>query len=382
MRSVIFLAPSIAALLLTALLIFHPADNSAQATQVGTPGQIRQALARARDDAARARQRAEQFDRQARASTRAGERATIEAAALAARVEQAEAALAGAEASLELVRRQHRALNLRLAEERAPVARLMAGLQTLVRRPALLTLAQPGSIADAVHLRAVIAAVQPQIDARTATLRDEIAQARSLERRTTLVAEQRRHLRSDLVSRRRELAAISEAERIKARRASGAADREAERAFAIAESTRDLSSLLRRLSRDAPAVESAPEPPSASGALALESFRLPVAGIRAPNPGAPERGIALLPRPGSVVVAPARGRIAFAGPFRGYGAIVIVEHPGGWTSLLTGLGSVQVSVGQNVIAGSPVGLAPGREPRIGLELRRNGERMNPLDQIR
>ena len=245
-----------------------------------------------------------------------------------------------------------------------------------------LTLAQPGSIADAVHLRAVIAAVQPQIDARTATLRDEIAQARSLERRTTLVAEQRRHLRSDLVSRRRELAAISEAERIKARRASGAADREAERAFAIAESTRDLSSLLRRLSRDAPAVESAPEPPSASGALALESFRLPVAGIRAPNPGAPERGIALLPRPGSVVVAPARGRIAFAGPFRGYGAIVIVEHPGGWTSLLTGLGSVQVSVGQNVIAGSPVGLAPGREPRIGLELRRNGERMNPLDQIR
>ena len=37
------------------------------------------------------------------------------------------------------------------------------------------------------------------------------------------------------------------------------------------------------------------------------------------------------------MVAPAAGRIAYAGPFRGYGTIVIIDHGGGWTSLISGL---------------------------------------------
>ena len=83
-----------------------------------------------------------------------------------------------------------------------------------------------------------------------------------------------------------------------------------------------------------------------------------------------------------MVVAPAAGRVAFAGPYRGYGEIVIVEHAAGWTSLVTGLGKTQVTVGQILVAGSPLGQARVREPRIGLELRHNGQRVNPLDQLR
>jgi septal ring factor EnvC (AmiA/AmiB activator) len=90
----------------------------------------------------------------------------------------------------------------------------------------------------------------------------------------------------------------------------------------------------------------------------------------------------LLARPDALVVAPAAGRVAFAGPFRGYGGIVIIEHGGGWASLVTGLAGVRVAVGQTLVAGSPLGQAPSRRPRIGLELRRDGERVNPLDQLR
>lgn len=379
MRSLILIAGSVATLAIAAAVL--AAQPAARAAGVAAPTHGREALARARTEAARARERAANLDRQARAATRASESATVAAAALAARVQQAEAALAGAEAELALVRQDRRALDVRLAQERGPITRLMAGLQSLVRRPVLLTLVQPGSIEDAVHLRAVIAAVQPQISTRTASLRGALARAGALEREAAQIAAQRLRLRADLLARRRDLAAVSAAERIKAQRAASAADREAERAFAIGEQARDLSSLVRRIAAQ-PRASGAVPAPGTRAAGALGSFRLPVAGSLVRPADAPARAVTVTPRPGALVVAPAAGRVAFAGPYRGYGTIVIIEHGGGWTSLVTGLAATQVVVGQALMAGSPLGQAASRQPRIGLELRRDGERVDPLDQLR
>lgn len=325
-------------------------------------------------EARRAGDRASALDREAWLATRASERATFAAAALAARVEGAEAALARADADLTRVRDKRQALDRELAREREPVARLLAGLQTQVRRPPVLTLLQPGSIHDAVHLRAVVAAVTPQIAARTASLRRALARAQALEADAAAIAATRRTLQARLAKARTQLAAVSAAERLRARRAAGAADREAERAYAIAQQSRSLSTLVRRLdtsprSRGSAAVAGGPAP-----------YRLPVAGSRYAE--AATGGLELRPRPAALVVAPGSGRIAFAGPYRGYGSIVIIEHAEGWTSLVTGLAATQVLVGQQVVPGSPIGEAPRADPVIGLELRRDNRRVNPLDQIR
>lgn len=363
----------------------------------------RAALVQAREQASRARERAAQLDRQARAATLASERATLALAALAARVQQAEAALASAEARAALVAGERRALDHRLARERAPVQRLLAGLQALVRRPPLLSLLQPGSLEKTVHLRAVIAAIGPQIQLRTAALRGQLARVRALEAEAVRMAEERRALQAGLVRRRTELAALSAAERIKARRAAGSADREAERAYAIAAEARDLGTLVGRIEAagtlrarlaarpgpvSTPAGPSRPTAPSprpqltsARGA-APAPYRLPVAGRLAAETRPRGDRITLLPQPGAQVVAPAAGRVAFAGPYRGYGAIVILEHTDGWTSLVTGLGEVQVAVGQSLLAGSPLGRAPARAPAIALELRRDGRRVDPLEYLR
>lgn len=341
----------------------------------------RSALMAARSEGARARERAAALDREARSATLASERAALAAAALGARLQQTEAELAGADAELTLLRGQSQQLDRRLARERAPVARLLAGLQTQVRRPPLLTLLQPESIEDAVHLRAVIAAVGPQIATRTSALRETLSRSRELERESARLARQRRQLLDELTTRRIELATVSAAERLRARRAAGAADREAERALALGEQARDLTTLLRGLRASGDGVRT-PARSSGSSPGGPSPYRLPVAGQIDPSSAPTGRGVTLLARPGALVVAPAAGRVAFAGPFRGYGAIVIVEHAGGWTSLVTGLETVRVTVGQALVAGSPLGQAPAGDPRIGLELRRGGQRVNPLDQLR
>ena len=93
-------------------------------------------------------------------------------------------------------------------------------------------------------------------------------------------------------------------------------------------------------------------------------------------------GLTFAPRPGAQVVAPAAGRVAFAGSYRGYGRIVIIAHANGWTSLVTGLARTDVTVGQQLVAGSPLGNAAQARPEITVELRRNGEPVNPLRFVR
>jgi septal ring factor EnvC (AmiA/AmiB activator) len=97
--------------------------------------------------------------------------------------------------------------------------------------------------------------------------------------------------------------------------------------------------------------------------------------------GVPSQGITIAPRGGAQIVAPAGGRVAFAGPYRGFGRIVIIEHAAGWTSLITGLARTDVAVGEQLVAGAPLGIAGPSRPKVTLELRRGGTPVNPLDFV-
>ncbi|MDP4604724.1 MAG: peptidoglycan DD-metalloendopeptidase family protein, partial [Erythrobacter sp.] len=193
------------------------------------------------------------------------------------------------------------------------------------------------------------------------------------------------------------------------RTARGAALREAERALALAEEARDLNGLVDRLGEVAalreelaalpgpvlrPADLSAPlaaapstAPAPTASAPPPGDFQLPVQGRTVLGFGAQRdsglasTGLVLAPVAGAQVVAPGRGRIAFAGEYRGFGRIVIIEHAGGWTSLVTGLARVDVAVGDSVIGGSPMGVTDGRAAAVTFELRRAGKPVNPLQYL-
>lgn len=401
---------AITAAVLSALMLAGPASSQGQAgASFDRPDDIQRALADAQNQGAAARQRAERFEQQAARVTEAAEQTAQQAASAAARIQEAEATIVADEARIGLIERQRRQLRERLAIKQQPLIRLTASLQRMARRPPVLSLLRPGSVRDAVYLRAILATMLPQVEQRTAALKAELEKARALQAQARMAVSQLRSSQIALRKRRESLAALETRQRLASRMVSGLADREAERSLALAERSRDLDSLSDELEKSGrlrdelaalagpvlrPAqpkqaqVAAAPSVAAPSQSAPLATYVLPASGRlvsgfgEMPSGQSRTRGIALSVRQGAQAVAPASGRVVFAGPYRGYGSIVIVDHGGGWTSLITGLAQLDTRVGDRLFAGSPLGIAGAGRPVLSLELRRDGVPVNPLEYIR
>ena len=404
LRMVLLLAPLAVFAMLGASMAQSPLgiDNTEDASA---------ALTRAQAQGLDARKRAELLEAGAATATAAADRTAQEAAALAARVQESEAQLAANEAQLSLIAQDQARWRAELAEKQRPLIELTAALQRLTRRPPLLSLLRPGSLREAVYLRAVLETLLPEVARRTAGLRGAIERGKVLAVRAQQASAALRAGQAELARRRTELGVVEERQRLASVQASGAANRESERALALAEQARDLSALVRDLAaagavRDQlaalpgpvlrpaqPQAALAPADPSVSAdpgpipSDAPSRYLLPVAGRLVSGfgtsiaGGAQSRGISILAMGGAQVVAPGAGRVAFAGPYRGYGLIVIIEHGGGWTSLVTGLSQLDCWAGEQLVAGGSLGRAGPEHPLLTLELRRQGVPLNPLDFI-
>jgi len=97
--------------------------------------------------------------------------------------------------------------------------------------------------------------------------------------------------------------------------------------------------------------------------------------------GLTTKGIIIETRAIAQIVAPYDGRVAFAGPFREYGMLLIIDHGEGYHTLLAGMGRIDVLLDQRVLAGEPVGVMAAIDddkPRLYVELRSGGQAINPL----
>lgn len=363
------------------------------------------ALRRASQALAEARQRGDALEEAARRATAAADRTASEAAAVAARIQQSEAEIAIAQASVREIDRQRAALRLRIAQRQEPVVRLTAALQLMSRRPLVFSLMRADTLRETVYLRAVLETMLPEVQRRTAGLRSEIVRGRQLQDKARRAATALKASEEGLNIRRQQLVAVESRQRIASRSAQGVASREADRALALAEDTRDIAALMERLQADGTlrsqlAALPGPVPrPDRPGSMLVVDENVParpvpgglawimpvsgriVSGFGDAAGATRSLGVTLAPAAGAQVVAPAAGRVAFAGDYRGFGRIVIIDHDGGWTSLITNLGRLDVTVSAKVLQGSPLGLAgPGR-PTITIELRKDGTPVNPLAMI-
>jgi len=355
---------------------------------------------------AESRSLAEQ-ERELAARLEALRRESIDTAAVLQAQEEEATAL---ELTLEAIGESRAAKLAELADRRAEVARLVNGLTRLARRPAEGMIFAPGEAYDTWRAAALMGRIGPLLQEQAAALRDDLDELAAIE--------------EDLRSRRVELNQVVETMDGERRRLAEL-ERELDRSRQSArEEAATLSRQVAGLSRDAAnmqgllqeleaaerqererllaaraaaqAVQGRPEamrpvalaPPPLEG-LRRGQLRMPVAGQvigRFDRPAGPRQerrpGLTLAVREGAQVTAPADARVMFAGPFKGYGRILILAHGGGYHSLLAGFDRIDREVGDHVLAGEPVGLVSARpdggdRPSLYLELRHEGKPVDP-----
>ncbi len=213
------------------------------------PGETREALRQALTERKLAEERSKRLEAEAARATQAADKTRREAAALAARIQQAEAGIAAAEARIKLVDRERAALREELGHQQGPLVRLTAALQQFSRRPAALAILRPGSVRDIVYTRALLSSAVPTVQRQTAGLRARLARSRALRQQAVQAAAVLRSEQENYDTRRAELAALETRQRLASREAGGNAAREAERALALAEQARDLDSLVGQLDK-------------------------------------------------------------------------------------------------------------------------------------
>lgn len=353
----------------------------------------RQRLADAKREAITAAARADALTIAAAQETNAAARAREQEAALGKRVEAAAARVRAAEARVALVATLQADERARLATAQTPVARLLAALTGLARRPTIAAVAQPGSVDDLVHVRAVLGTALPAVRARTAGVRSEIVATRRVQASAKLAAKALRDGRAELDQRRVALAALAAQHRGQAQAFGRGAMAQSDRALAMGERARDLVDLMTEQGdgeATATGLATLPGPlprPGEPGAVPPDArdagYRLPVTGTlltglgEVSAAGVRSRGLTFAVAAQAPVRAPLGGVVRYSARFRGYDGIVVIDHGAGWTSLITGLGQLGVRAGQAVAPGRPIGRAgQGDDPRITVELRRQGR---PVD---
>lgn len=316
------------------------------------------------------------------------------AAAVQAREEEAGTAAAGL-ADLET------RYGARLAEwdaSRADLAAALVGLTRVARRPRGALLSPPAAWAETARTAALLELAIPLLIDRADRA---AAEAEGLERLGAALARRRdaavaaraalSRERADLERLlERKSALWSAAESVESAGPEGRAQAEerAERA-ALAAREADMSGLMDRIAagppppRPARPAQALPPPPTVrrpGSSLPWPVHGEIVARFGEDAEGGPRLGVSIETPGGARVVAPGDGAIAFAGSFRSYGQLLIIEHEGGYHSLLAGFARIDAKVGQRVLAGEPVGVMAaggGAASVLYVEIRRSGQPVDP-----
>ena len=371
--STIFLAPLLLAASAPAAQVTGPADaalreaRTEQAAAEAATIKLEQAASRAHDQAARL---------------------SAEQAAAEQGIEAAEARITAADMQFRLASAFVAAHRQQLAQQQEPVSSLLAGLATMARRPPLIALADHGSTDELVDVRVLLESTLPVIRSRTKALEASLSQGQRLQQEALAARAEMVRSRQLLAQRQRQFAVLEQEAAKRELTAGGKALGTSDVAIAAGEDIEHLRSeeasnrSIRTIAEQLASDEAAPASPfrsNSSGEAAPFAYELPAPapvtdGLGAVDEsGVRSRGVALATARGAAVAAPADGTILFSGPFRDYDGVLIIDHGGGWKSLLVNVGS-QLKPGDKVRLGEPVGHALGP---IEVELSQNGRRFSP-----
>lgn len=302
----------------------------------------------------------------------------------AARLREVETRLSATEARVAPLEEQEQALRHSLNERRGTIAEILAALQRMGRRPPPALLVSPEDAAQALRSAIVLGAFVPELRGRAERISADLVALQTLRRD---IATERRKLADDLktLSDDQQRMTLLVAERQKQQAASEKAlEQTRAQAGTLSRQAESLTDLVARLEQGLdnaaraarktqnpdhkgatrPALAALSDPGRMSPAITFASARaalpMPVNGVKirdfgaADGLGGTERGISVATRPGAQVTSPCDGWVVYAGPFRSYGQLLILNAGGGYHVVLAGMDRISVEIGQFILTGEPV----------------------------
>jgi septal ring factor EnvC (AmiA/AmiB activator) len=301
----------------------------------------------------------------------------------AARLREVETRLTATEGRLAPLEDREQSLRRSLNERRATIAEVLAALQRIGRRPPPALLVSPEDAAKTLRGAIVLGAVVPELRQRAERLAADLGTLQTLR---TEIASERAKLTTDLKvlsDEQRRMTLLVEERQKQQTESERALEQSRAQAGTLARQADTLQDLVARLEQglDSAARASRPDVPDHKGAtrpalaalsdpgrmapaIAFTAARgtlpMPVNGVKirdfgaADGLGGSERGMSVATRPGAQVTSPCDGWVVYAGPFRSYGQLLILNAGGGYHVVLAGMDRISVGIGQFVLTGEPV----------------------------
>jgi septal ring factor EnvC (AmiA/AmiB activator) len=304
-----------------------------------------------------------------------------------ARVRGIETKIDDAEARLRPLDARETQIRDSLSSRTAEITEVLSALQRAGRRAPPALLVTPEDALKSLRTAMLLGSIVPEMRARAQQLVSDLGELVTLRKTIATERDQLALDRDKIKEDQTRLASLIDERQKKQSAAEKDMEAESSRAIALAGQVDNLQGLISKVELDVksaakaaatadlrgapaalndgkPNLAALKDPGRLSPALAFASAKgllaLPVNGAKirefggSDGVGGVEKGISLASRPGAQVTTPCDGWVVYAGPFRSYGQLLILNAGGGYHVLIAGMERISVSIGQFVLTGEPV----------------------------
>jgi septal ring factor EnvC (AmiA/AmiB activator) len=340
---------------------------------------------------------------------------------VAGRVRSVETRIDDAEARLRPLDAREAQIRASLDSRRSEIAEVLSALQRAGRRAPPALLVRPEDALMSLRTAMLLGSVVPEMRARAGKLVSDLGELITLRKAIATERDQLALDRDKIAEDQTRLASLVDERQKKQSAAEKDMEAESTRAVALARQVDSLQGLIAKMEQDVKGAAKAAETASLQGtpaalngkpnlgalkdpgrlspAMAFASTKgslaMPVNGVKirefggSDGVGGLQKGISLASRAGAQVTTPCDGWVVYAGPFRSYGQLLILNAGGGYHVLIAGMERISVSIGQFVLTGEPVATmgstsqiasvlaANATRPVLYIEFRKDGTPIDP-----
>jgi murein hydrolase activator len=340
---------------------------------------------------------------------------------IAARVRGVETRIGDAEARLRPLDAREQQIRSSLDSRRSEIVEVLAALQRAGRRAPPALLVRPEDALQSLRTAMLLGSVVPEMRAQAERLVGDLSELIGLRKAIGAERDQLAVDRDKIKGDQVQLASLVDERQRKQSAIEKDMEAEGARALTLSRQADSLQGLIAKMEQDLksaakaaqtaslqgtpaalngkPNLKALKDPGRLSPAIAFASarglFALPVNGVKirefggSDGVGGAEKGISLATRAGAQVTTPCDGWVVYAGPFRSYGQLLILNAGGGYHVLIAGMERISVNIGQFVLTGEPVATmgttsqvasiiaANASQPVLYIEFRKDGTPIDP-----